>query len=477
MAALLQLPLLPPPLVFPMDLTAYGIRREDGNVVIANKAELKKARIDHIVDPPHTLIEAMDQFGTYTIQLGSTFKLNNLLHTVGIKIGNPGRYGIGYLVDRINDDATVTQLFLKAFINHIYNPILYESRQNKYEGIMQAIIHKTTEKPPAVHEDCVYTPNCKLFTANVPLVNAAGEDRGNAVRFYILQENYVSAGGLTLHNFLSDPRYTVNRIRSILVKLARKLFVLQRLYLFNHGDLHADNVFVVPNLDDGSWSPRLIDYGFSLMRLNPVDPETEFGANNFIINRLNAASNLTHLVSYLRIVGVRAITDVELFIVPVDAFNALRNFDYETRTKHIANPYKRTPYAHRAIIPFFDTPGNQHKINSARPISVLNNAMFNVLNVPECILPAPAPVPVPVPAPAPVPAPVPAHAPAPVPAHAPMPVPVPAHAPMPVPDPAHAPMPVPALGVADPLYFESHRSFGTRRKNKCNSSNHDKRVE
>lgn len=381
-------PLLPPRLGFPMDLTAYGIRGTGAEHIITNFEDLQNATPTHI--EVHNLMESPYE-GVLRLIKGCQFTLNGLVHKIETTIGNPGVFGIGYQV--VREDGTI--LFLKSFINHDYNPESPESRRDKYEGITQAIIHRTTVKPLVNHDDCEYTPHCNIFTADIRQADAEGELIVPSVqtkRLFILQTNYGIDGinGKTLQDFIGSPQFTIPIFRSIFVKLARKLFVLQNLYNFNHGDLHSSNVFVVPNVPVGAagvgnWSPRLIDYGFSLMHLDPGNPATAFGANNKIDNNtiinLNEARDLVFLSSSLRPMIRHGPpgrpTDVELFILSPADYSMLRQYRQDERV------------AHWVVNEYFNNEANRENLQNARPINVL--AEFNDLNVRECIAPPAAP--------------------------------------------------------------------------------------
>jgi hypothetical protein len=357
----------PLPLEFPLNLKDALILHDDE--IINTIEDLVNVRPGFLQSTPefNNLYESLYN-GIYHLCMNTRFKIGSYTYKVLRPAGHPSSYGIGYLVERTDSiTGAITHWFLKTFGNHEYNPMDGGRIQSPIilngikEAILQSIINDTTRFKD--HDDCEYTPECFLFAAKVKELSQSGAETGKErYRLFILQYNYAAdVHGYTLFDGLNGGLLTNDDLQTILVNIARKLYILWNLYRFNHGDLHLNNIFIVPGLDNGRpLSPRFIDFGLSVMKIG----DDWYGPNAHGMTITRRGRDLTYLVAFLRSVLADK-TDVENFILS-DIYGKLS----------LMNP--RKPY--EATLQYFNDPTKDNR--NAHPEEVLKT--FPQFIVKEC---------------------------------------------------------------------------------------------
>jgi hypothetical protein len=344
-------------LTFPFNLKETLLLPDDE--IINTIEDLENARPGYLPSTPESnnLYESLYN-GVYHLCMNASFTIAGYKYKVLRPTGNPSSYGIGYLVERTDSTTgAITNWFLKTFGNYEYNPMDGGRVQSPIilngikEAITQSIINDTTRFKD--HDDCEYTPECFVFTAKVKEYNKYRVETGKETyRLFILQFNYAAdIHGYTLFDGMNGGLISNDDLQIILVNIARKLYILWHLYQFNHGDLHLNNIFIVPGTDNGRpLSPRFIDFGLSIMRIGG----SYYGSNAHGIKYLREGRDLSYLASYLRLF-VRTRTHIENFIVDDTQYAALS----------IINP--RKPY--KATLQYFNDPAKDNR--NAYPEEVL----------------------------------------------------------------------------------------------------------
>lgn len=244
-----------PGLEFPLDLTPIGIQKQ-----IFNFNELKTTPLAEI---PKALIKT-HSIGANTITDASGKKL----YEIGVKLGEPSAFGTLYKIKDAEDREYCCKIQDISFENPLEKQL--------GEAVIQHILYETTKHKN--HYDCPYAPQLihiyRLSETKLILIQELV--KGNTLD-KIVSDNLTAKGG-----FLTNK----------LIRIARKLQNLWRLYEFNHGDFHFGNVMFIGE------SPRLIDFGRSALAIGESGASVEI-LGRYRITRRAVDRDFTQLFAIL----------------------------------------------------------------------------------------------------------------------------------------------------------------------------------
>jgi serine/threonine protein kinase len=321
-----------PGVTFPIDLNPININYTLNNfqdIYNINIGHLKKAHIQYNrFIKPFQITSAVD---------------GSVLYKINVCLGH-GAYGKVYT---ITDTTTGNEVCCKIQDPVGNNPI------NKIikESVVQYILYQTTKNND--HYDCVYTPEIYKFFY----------DDMNA-QVIIIQE--LIKGGVTFANLISDNlAQNASFHTPVLIRIARKLQNLWRLYEFNHGDFHSANILII------NGNPRLIDFGRSAMRIPLGGGETEVSVEipgPYEVTTRAESRDFTHLFA-----------DIERFYgnaISIYGNPIIQSAYINTGMRAILEPHAGAGnLPHFGCYTYFNSGGH---VQTATPTSILNT--FNSVN-------------------------------------------------------------------------------------------------
>jgi serine/threonine protein kinase len=229
--------------------------------------------------------------GDRIIPTGSVFHLGGISYTLFRRMGCDSSFGQVYSIK----DTQGTEYVCKL------QPIRTRHHQIQVlrEYAIQHIVYETT-KDPNTHEDCPYAP--RIYKVARALIQGGW--------YSVCIQEKLNGGTFSDILFTQNPSY--ESVVAIVVKVARKLQNLWRLYQFNHCDLHTDNVMI------HNGNVYLIDFGKSNLRVGGEILQTEH-------RRASEGRDMTHMIAYMRYIDSLSPTSaLSQTIVPNALYETLR---------------------------------------------------------------------------------------------------------------------------------------------------------